>query len=449
MTDHGLDTISTEMLLAAVILIGAYALIFAERLHRTIAALGGAVVMVIVGELAGFYDQEAAIAAIDANTMLLLLGMMLLVALLRPTGGFEYLAIRLAKLSAASPRRLLVYLSLAVSVLSMFLDNVTTVIIFAPLTVLITRMLSLNPAPFLIAEAMLSNIGGASTLVGDPPNIMIGSAAGLDFNAFMIHLLPVIVPVWAVTVGLMLLLFRRQLRYPAGGADGARAMALDLDETKAIREPAVLRRVLLAMTIVIVLFFIHHHLHLYPAFVAFIGLGVALILVRPDPEDLLKQAEWPVLLFFAALFVIVGGVEASGLLDLIGQQLAHLARDPSQLLFTALVLMWVAAVVSAVVDNIPFTVTMIPIVAGLQAKGLAVEPLWWALAIGVGLGGNGTHIGATANIICVAEAERADMPEARISPARWLAAGIPVMLATLLAASLIYALLFEQLFATG
>jgi len=438
-----------HMALAAAILAGAYILIFSERVHRTIAGLVGAVAMVIAGEMAGFYGQEAALAAVDANTMLLLLGMMLLVALLRPTGGFEYLAIRLAKLSAASPRRLLVYLTLAVSVLSMFLDNVTTVIIFAPLTVLITRMLDLNPAPYLMAEAMLSNIGGASTLVGDPPNIMIGSAAGLDFNAFLVHLLPVIVPVWLITVALILLLFRNELRYKEGGRAQAHALALDLDEAKAIKEPAVLRRVMLAMAIVIALFFVHHHLHLYPAFVAFIGLVIALALVRPDPEHLLKQAEWPVLLFFAALFVIVGGVEASGLLDLIGEGLAGLASDPSHLLLTALVLMWVAAVVSAVIDNIPFTVTMIPIVAGLQAKGLPVEPLWWALAIGVGLGGNGSHIGATANIICVAEAERSGAPGAHISPGRWLRAGVPVVLASLVGASLIYAALYQVLFAAG
>jgi Na+/H+ antiporter NhaD/arsenite permease-like protein len=438
-----------HMILAAAILLAAYGLIFSERVHRTIAALVGAVVMVGAGEAAGFYGQEQAIAAVDGNTMLLLLGMMLLVALLRPTGGFEYLAIRLAKLSAASPRRLLIYLALAVSVLSMFLDNVTTVIIFAPLTVLITRMLNLNPAPYLMAEAMMSNIGGASTLVGDPPNIMIGSAAGLEFNAFLVHLLPVIVPVWLVTVSLVLVLFRQDLRYPPGGHTAARALTLDLDETKAIKEPSVLRRIMLALFIVIGLFFVHHHLHLYPAFVAFIGLVIALALVRPDPEQLLKQAEWPVLLFFAALFVLVGGVEASGLLDQIGEVFATMARDPSQLLFTALALMWVAALVSAVVDNIPFTVTMIPIVASLQAKGLAVEPLWWALAIGVGLGGNGTHVGATANIICVAESERSGVDGARISPTRWLRVGMPVTLASLVAASLVYAALYGVLFARG
>lgn len=436
----------THMAMAATILVVAYILIFSERLHRSIAALAGAVAMIIAGEAAGFYSQQEAISAVDGNTMLLLLGMMLLVALLRPTGAFEYLAIRLAKLSAHSPRRLLIYLCLAVSVLSMFLDNVTTVIIFAPLTILITRMLHLNPAPYLMAEAMLSNIGGAATLVGDPPNIMIGSAAGLGFNSFLTHLLPVIVPVWVVTVGLMLFLFRKDL-HPRKESDSS-AM-LDLDEKKAIRDPVALRKVMSVMAFVLVLFFIHHQLHLFPSLVAFIGVATALILLRPDMDELLQHAEWSILLFFAALFVIVGGVEASGLLGLIGEQFARIAGDPSLLLFAALVLMWVSAIVSAVVDNIPFTVTMIPIVAGLQSKGVPVEPLWWALAIGVGLGGNGSHIGATANMICVAEAERSGIPEAHISPMRWLKTGLPVMIVSLIIASLVYAFVFESVMHHG
>ena len=437
-----MEGINEHMMLAGGILVGAYILIFSERMHRTIAGLLGAVIMVGAGEMGGFYTQEEALGAVDGNTMLLLLGMMLLVALLRPTGGFEYMAIRIAKLAANDARRLLVYLSLAVSVLSMFLDNVTTVIIFAPLTVLITRMLEYNPAPFLMAEAMLSNVGGAATLVGDPPNIMIGSAAAFDFTAFLLHMGPVIGPVWLGTVATLLFLFRHELR-PQPGAE----RIIDLNESKAIRDPSALRHVLGAMAVVIVLFFVHHHFHLYPAYVAFVGLVIALALIRPEPEDLLKEVEWPVLLFFAALFVIVGGVEASGLLDLVGERLAHLAAEPGMMLVAALVLMWVAAVLSAVVDNIPFTVTMIPIVAGLQTQGLDVAPLWWALAIGVGLGGNGSHIGATANIICVAEAERSGLPEARISAVRWLKVGLPTMLFSLLIASLMFVLLFEPLFA--
>ena len=432
--------LSVDMWIAAGVLLGAYFLIFSEVLHRTSAGVVGAVIMVGVGTGSGFYSQQAAVLAIDGNTLLLLLAMMMLVAILRPTGAFEYIAIRLAKLAGGSPKRLLIYLCVAVSVLSMFLDNVTTVLIFAPLTVLITRMLNLNPAPFLIAEAMLSNVGGAATLVGDPPNIMIGSTAGLDFTAFLTHMLPMVIPAWFVTLGVVMLLFRKDLKPSHGPGHG-----IDLDETRAIHDYAGLWRASLALAVVILLFFVHHHLHLFPAYVAWVGLSLALVLSRPKPEKLFVSVEWSVLLFFAALFVIVGGVEASGLLDLIGHHLAATARDPETLLWSALLLMWIAALLSAMVDNIPFTVTMIPIVAGLEGQGIHVQPLWWALAIGVGLGGNATHIGATANIICIAEAERSKHPEAYITPMRWLRAGLPVMVTSLGAASLIFIVFFDYI----
>lgn len=427
-----------QMWLAAGILLGAYLLIFTEVMHRTSAGVVGAVVMVAVGMSFGFYSQEAAVRAIDGNTLLLLLAMMMLVAMLRPTGGFEYLGIVLARLAGGNPKLLLIYLTLVVSVLSMFLDNVTTVLIFAPLTVLITRMLDLNPAPFLVAEAMLSNVGGAATLVGDPPNIMIGSAGGLDFAAFLIHMLPMVVPAWLVTMMVLLSLYRSDLAAPR-----ELSLSADLDASKAIKDPATLIRVGLALLLVIALFFVHHRLHLFPSYVAWIGLALALLLTRPDPEALFSKVEWSVLLFFAALFVIVGGVEGSGLLDLVGEQIAASARDPANLLWSALALMWVAALLSALVDNIPFTVTMIPIVAALESQGVNIQPLWWALAIGVGLGGNATHIGATANIICVAEAERSKHPAAHISPLLWMKAGIPAMLVSLGVASLVFLLWFE------
>jgi Na+/H+ antiporter NhaD/arsenite permease-like protein len=425
-----------EMFLALVILMLAYGLIFTEVMHRAYAALLGAVVMVMLGGWAGFYSQEAALLAIDGNTMLLLMAMMLLVAMLRPTGAFEYLGIRLAKLAKGSPTRLLIYLCAAVSVLSMFLDNVTTVIIFAPLTVLVTRMLNLNPAPFLIAEAMMSNIGGAATLVGDPPNIMIGSAAGIDFVTFLMHMGPLILPIWLVTMGLLLFLFRRELRPVDTNA------IVDLDENMAITDWPGLKRIVSVLAGVVVLFFLHHMLHWYPAFVSLLGLALALAWLRPDPEHLMTKVEWSVLLFFASLFVLVGGVDASGLLDLVGAHLADFASEPGHLLATALLMMWVAALLSAIIDNIPFTVTMIPIVAALEQQGVNVTPLWWALALGVGLGGNGTHIGATANVICIAEAERSQLPEARITPVRWMKVGLPVMFGSLSVASGIFALFF-------
>jgi Na+/H+ antiporter NhaD/arsenite permease-like protein len=322
----------------------------------------------------------------------------------------------------------------------MLLDNVTTVIIFAPLTVLVTRLLNLNPAPYLIGEAMMSNVGGAMTLVGDPPNIMIGSAANIDFVTFLINMAPLVGPAWIGTMALLLVLFRKDIR-PRNGD----IVQIDLDESKAIRDPVRLRRTLLALGVVIVLFFLHDRLGYYPALVSFIGLSLGLLLVRPDPEKFTEGVDWSVLLFFAALFVMVGGVEASGLLDLAGGLVARLAQQPGMFLMTALMLMWIAAVISAIVDNIPFTVTMIPIVSALSLKGIDVYPLWWALAIGVGLGGNGTHLGATANIICVAEAERSGLPDARITPAKWLRTGLPVVFIGLLLASATYIAIYSHL----
>jgi len=427
----------SAMWAAGAILLGAYALIFSEAIHRTYAALAGAVLMVLIGGWMGFYGQREALLAIDSNTILLLMGMMLLIAMLRVTGLFAYMAIRLAKASGGSPVRLLIYLGLAVSVLSMILDNVTTVIIFAPLTVLVTRILHLNPVPYLIAEAMLSNIGGAATLVGDPPNIMIGSAADIDFNTFLINMLPLVIPPWLGTLALLLIFFRKQLS-PAEGA----TMHIDLDESRAIKDPALLRRMLFVMALVILLFFTHHHFGYYPSFVSLVGLATALIIVRPHADKLVEEVDWSILLFFSSLFVIVGGVEATGLLDVIGAWLADAARDPGKLVMTAIVLMWVAAFISAMIDNIPFTVTMIPVVSALATEGIDVYPLWWALAIGVALGGNGTHIGATANIIVISQAEKSGLPQARITPLQWLKTGMPVVVAGLTLASITFAAIY-------
>ena len=430
--------LTTEMIISAIVLIIAYYLIFTEKLHRTNAALIGAVIMVGIGSFAGFYTQVQAVQAIDANTLFLLTGMMILVTILKPTGGFEYLAIYIAKLAAKSPVRLLVYLCLAVSITSMLLDNVTTVIIFAPLTVLICRMLDLNPMPYLMAEAMTSNVGGIATLVGDPPNIMIGSAASIDFNTFLIHMGPVVVVIWICIVLMILLQFKSQLTPPAGFTGH-----IDLDEKQAIKDPRTLKLTLIALAVVLALFLIHHTLHFYPAYVTFIGVALAFALVQPDPEKILQQLEWSVLLFFASLFVLVGGIQNSGLLGYIGQALAQFASEPGKLLMTCIILMWVAGLLSAILDNIPFTITMIPIVLDLERAGINATPLWWALALGVGLGGNGTHIGATANIICVSEAERCNIVEAIITQKIWLRKGLPVMLVSLILSSLLFSVFFN------
>lgn len=428
--------ITPSMWIAASILVVAYVLIFSEIIHRTLAGVIGAVAMVLAGMLGGFYSQAEAVEAIDANTMFLLTGMMALVVMLKPTGGFEYMAIHLAKLSKGSPARLLIYLSTAVTVISLFLDNVTTILVFAPLTIVIARLLGITPVPYLMAEALLSDTGGVATLVGDPPNVMIGSAANIGFNQFLFHMGPIIFVAWLATLALLLFMFRKDLAHEIDGV-------LDLDETKVLKDLRGLIAICFSIGVVIFLFFIHHRFHLFPGYVAWIGVAVALALVRPDPDELLRGLDWAVLVFFAGLFIIVGGVEGSGLLDLLGHQLADVATDPQKLLVTALVVMWASAFLSAAVDNIPFTVTMIPIISSLQTKGVDVMPLWWALAAGVGLGGNGSHIGSTANIICVAEAERAGRPEYRITPIFWLKKGTPVMLVTLTIASVLMTIFFD------
>lgn len=431
------EAVNLSMWIAGSILVAAYALIFTEIIHRTLAAVIGAVTMLLIGMIGGFYSQADAVAAIDANTMFLLAGMMTLVGLMKPTGGFEYAAIRLAKLAKGSPVRLMIYLSTLVTVISLFLDNVTTVLVFAPLTVVIARLLGITPVPYLIAEALLSNTGGVATLVGDPPNVMIGSAGGIDFNQFLFHMGPIILAVWVATLLLLLALFRKEL---AEEMDDV----LDLDESRMLKDRKGLIAVGLSIGVVIFLFFIHHRFHLFPGYVAWIGVAVALALLRPDPDELFRGLDWAVLFFFAGLFIIVGGVEGSGLLDLLGQQLVSVARDPDKLLVTALVIMWASALLSAAVDNIPFTVTMIPIISHLQTQGVDVMPLWWALALGVGLGGNGTHIGASANIICVAAAERTHRKAYRITPLLWLKKGTPVMLTTLAISSVLLTVFFDS-----
>jgi len=220
---------------------------------------------------------------------------------------------------------------------------------------------------------------------------------------------------------------------------------VDMNEKRAIRHPRDMQRLLFVLGLVVLLFFLHDAFGWYPALAAMLGLALAVAWLRPEPETLLNQVEWTVLLFFAGLFVLVGGVDASGALELVGFWIAEYARDPEQLLWTALLLMWVSALLSAVIDNIPFTVTMLPIIGSLEAQGVNSAPLWWALALGVGLGGNGTHIGATANVIAVTEAERAQLPEALISPARWLKVGLPVLLCSLLVGSACFAVLFPLL----
>lgn len=295
-------------------------------------------------------------------------------------------------------------------------------------------MLGLSPAPFLLAEALLSNIGGTATLVGDPPNILIASAAGLTFNQFLVHIAPIVLLVLAATVPLLLWIFRREMK-----AQPQNIKALfKMKPGEAITNPTGLKKTLAVLAAVIGLFFFHHLLHLEPSFVAFMGAVFALLWVKPDLNEILREVEWSVLLFFAALFITVGGLEASGLLAVFSQKVASMAE--SNLLLASILLLWVSAILSAIVDNIPFAMAMIPVILHLETQGINTAPLWWALALGVGFGGNGTPIGATANVLVVSLSEKTRTP---LSFKSWLKSGSLVMFLSCLLASLFFLLFFK------
>lgn len=425
----------TAMLIASLIFVVALGFIFTEKVHRTIVGIVGAVAMVGAGLLLGFYSEEAAVESIDFETLALLFGMMVLVALLQPTGFFQYLAIMAGRWSKGSPVRLFILLGTLTTVLSMFLDNVTTVVLIAPVTILITEILGLSPVPFLVSAALLSNTGGVATLVGDPPNVLIGSAVGLTFNDFLTHSLPVIVFVWLAALGLLVLLSRTEL-----GSNPAAAQRLkNLDPTKALEDPKTARKILIVLGTAVLLFFIHHLMGVSPAYVALLAAAAALMWVRPeDLTKIFEHVEWPVLIFFAALFVMVGGVESAGVFDQIAELFVGLAHTISPRLFGVLMI-WVVALLSAVIDNIPITVALIPVLQNLGAAGIDVTPLWWALVFGAGLGGNGTIIGSTANVVVVSLSEKTRHP---ITAAFWLKRGLPVMLLSCLVVSVLYALFF-------
>lgn len=418
---------------AVLIFVLTLAVVFSERLHRTTIAMVGAAIMLVVGMAMGFYSQSAALAAIDFNTLGLLLGMMILVRLLGQTGFFQYIAILLSKGSRGRPWLLLLGLGAAATLLSMFLDNVTTVVLIVPITILIAEILGIAPAPLLMAEVVLANTGGVATLVGDPPNVLIGSAAGLSFAAFLTHLAPIVALAWLAAIIVLFIVFRREI---AERPRNIKALA-QLDEGQALNDPAGLRRLLVVLAAVILVFFLEGALGLEPAAVALAGATAALLWVRPDVDETLRHVEWGVLLFFAALFVLTGGLAAAGVLAGLAAAIAELAR--ANLLAASLILLWGAAIISAVVDNIPFTIAVIPLLLQLEALGVEATPLWWALALGAGFGGNGTPIGATANIITVNLSAKTHTP---ITTLLWLRVGLPVMLVTCLVASLAFVIFF-------
>jgi len=419
------------MAVAVAVFLVALALIASERIHRTkVALLGAAIVVLFVGDL----SQEKAIEAVDFNTIGLLAGMMILVYLTQQTGIYDYIAIRAGQISKGRPLWVVMSLAGTTAVLSAFLDNLTTILLVVPITFLLADALDIDPIPLIIIEVISSNIGGTATLIGDPPNIIIAGATGLSFNQFIVNLTPVVVVTFAVVVGLLYLFYRSRLQI----AESNRRYVMELDAPGAIRDAAELKRTGPVLIGTILLFFAHQTLHIEPATVALTGAAVALLVTRIDLEKALSGIEWPTLFFFVALFVMVGALEETGAIDEVAIAVADVTGGDRTA--ELLGITWIAAIGSGIVDNIPFTTAMIPIVD--QLGGGEDDAYWWALSLGACFGGNATIIAAAANVAAAGLTERAGQP---IGFVAFMKIGIPVTLISVTMASLYIALRYIAL----
>jgi Na+/H+ antiporter NhaD/arsenite permease-like protein len=404
-TDRSASTLVTVLTIA--VFVGAYVFIATEWVHRVAAALGGAAVMVVIGATdahTAFFAEET---GVDWNVIFLLLGMMIIVGVVKQTGLFEYLAIWAAKRARGRPFAIMAMLCTITAVASALLDNVTTVLLVAPVTLLVCDRIGVRPEGFLIAEVMASNIGGTATLIGDPPNIIIASRADLSFNDFLANLAPFVVVAFVVFLLLARWLFRHSFTY-----DPVRARAvMEIDERRAIRDPALLRRSLIVLGLVMIGFVLHSALELEPSMVALLGAGLLVVVSGTATADYLAEVEWPTLVFFMGLFVMVGGLVNVGVIGSLGEAAIDAVGD--NYLVAATGLLFGSAVLSAIVDNIPYVATISPLVNDLvEASGgvAGAQALWWALALGADLGGNATAVGASANVVVLGIAERNGYP---------------------------------------
>ena len=424
-----------QMMLFALAVFAVVLFVFAvDLVHRTPAALAGGILLVVVGAI----GQEEAVEAVHWETLGLLVGMMILVGILKESGIFGYLAIKSAQVAGGRPGLVLIYLAGITAVLSAFLDNVTTVLLMFPVTLVIARILEEDPIPFLIVEVLASNIGGTATLVGDPPNIIIGTVVEeLTFMDFIVNLAPPIVVILLVTLGLVWLVHGRKLRT----TEEDRKEIMALEATEEIEDRTLLVRAGAVCAATVIGFFLQQITGLNPAIVALAGAAVAMLVCGPEVEAVLHEVEWPTILFFVGLFVMVGALESTGFIELMAHSLAS-ASD--SLAGTAMLVMWGSGFASGIVDNIPFTATMIPVIEGLaEARGYDVatmEPLWWSLSLGACLGGNFTLIGASANLVVAGLVAREGMTT--FTFLRFLLWGFPLTLVALVISSA-YILLFQ------
>src|SRR5215203_332802 len=436
--------ISLALVLSSIVLLSVYIALSFELVHRAVIALFGAAMIIIIVVTTGILTPadsfEFAINSIDFNTIGLLLGMMIIVAILAETGIFQYIGIKLSKISKGNLYLLVVLLGTFTAVSSMFIDNVTSVLLMVPVTISIFRILNVSPIPFILAQVLSSNVGGAATLIGDPPNILIGSAANIDFNSFIINMGPAVAISLAASLILLKLLFRKDLKVKPQHLDELMSRHEDVFIAE---KKGLLKKSLAVLFVVIVLFVILGGLHVEPSLIALGGAGTLMLITRANPERVFHEVDWTTLIFFAGIFIIIGGAVEAGMIDiLLKGTLGITGGEPWTTFF---MIIWVSAIASAFVDNIPFAATMIPLISTLSQNesisaafgGFAINPLWWALALGAGFGGNGTLIGSSAGIIAVGLSEKQGF---NITFNRFLKVGFPFMILTTAIGSIVLAI---------
>lgn len=382
---------------AVTIFLVAYAFIATEKINRVAVVCAGAAIMIIIGATnadAAFYSHET---GIDWNVIFLLLGMMIIVGVIHKTGLFEFLAIKAIQLAKGRPRQAFVYLLMLVAFCSALLDNVTTIMLAVPMTIMVAKYLKVHPVPFILAEVFISNIGGAATLIGDPPNIIIASKANLDFNSFLIHMAPMVLVVLAVIIPTLVLMFNKELRNNVED----RKNVMTLDASSFIKDKPLLVKSLAVLTLVIVAFVLHSVLHLEPSVIAMIGAGVLVLISNLKPNEFARDVEWGTLVFFGALFIMVGALVNVGALKMVADAIGSYVGNDGALAAGAIVV--VSALASGIIDNIPYVTSMAPVVQQLNdtISTITNDGLWWALAFGADFGGNMTIVGASANVVAV------------------------------------------------
>ena len=419
--------------LSIIVLLSVYVILSFEIVHRTTIALLGAAIILIIGISTNLFSAqesfEFAVNSIDFNTIGLLLGMMIIVAILSETGIFQYVAVRASKASKANLWKLMLMLCTFTAVTSMFIDNVTTLLLMVPVTISVFRILKVSPIPFILAQVLASNVGGAATLIGDPPNIMIGSAANIDFNSFILHMGPTIFVSFIVSLVLLRILFRNDLKSQVHNFE----ILMKEDENRLIKDKLLLKKAIAVLLLVVALFVIHGSLHLEPSVIALGGAALLMVITRAQPERVFHEVDWSTLIFFTGLFIIVGVAEHAGTIELLSS--TALSITGGNPWFTLIVVIWLSALASAFVDNIPFTATMIPMIQTLNADPMIAgtfgnfhySPLWWALSLGANLGGNGTLIGSSAGVVAAGLAEKNGY---MITFNRFFKIGFPFMLST-------------------